>query len=449
MLGWFPFHFHCFWLWPPCQGAVRRLHHFQCLFVEPSVSVSLFLDFHVLFAVLFMLLVFSGRPVRLRSPSLSLSTYFSTCAFIFWSRFLHAVFFLCLWRTSHNAELLNHVMFLVNELGCDVSIFQIFFVSVFFQFSFSFPSGVQRMSCTAMSLASCSWSTNLDAKLYIFPAVFSSCFSHSFLSFFQVFSVHMLQFFSSSSLHFFISSFLSSTVFRFSAAEVVVFAFWEKAPSLDPSTRVASHPVPFFLMCTSSFYAYGTTSSSLALLLSPNCFYFVAVIDDTIFIQWCQPAALQFSRRLVFRLSHSSNFRCVLHCPVFDFFLHFFVFPVLALLAVEARRFDCRLLPVFLFNFLSSIFWFRSCRPSVFDLCGPMFRTPSCVYSEKDGVILVFIQWCSIFMIFRCCLPSLSSSILHDFLSILPDIQFSSLPVFHLSVLSFSDALDFVFCCRY
>ena len=50
----------------------------------------------------------------------------------------------------------------------------------------------------------------------------------------------------------------------------------------------------------------------------------------------------------------------------------------------EVLRFDCRVLPGF----------------PVLDLCDPIVRAPSCVYSENNGGTLVFMQWCSIFKIF-------------------------------------------------
>ena len=180
-----------------------------------------------------------------------------------------------------------------------------------------------RATTFSAMLASCSWSTNLDAKLFNFPVSFSFLSNVLYAAVLQsvfdflssVFSGHTRQFSSSSFLHF-----VSSTVFRFSAAVMAVFAFWEegsKALSLDPSTRVSSiqclssERVDKDPLCVRSHaLIIGTVAFTQLFLLRGRC----RRHDLHSVVLACSSPVF---RSLVFRLSHSSNFRCVLHCPVF------------------------------------------------------------------------------------------------------------------------------------
>ena len=248
-----------------------------CLFMEPFILSFTFPWRFALFAVLFMLLSFSMAVQVVRGAFQHL--------FQVWGRypgagFLHAVFIRCT----------------ANELYCDVVCFLFL---------------VHEPWCGALHF------------LFSFQFMFLSIHFSSFSSF-QCSCASVLKFFIPS-----VFRFLSSSVFRFSVAVMVVFAFWEessKALSLDPSTRVASHPVPFFWACRQGpsvrkvrrshhwhCCSHAIVSTSWPLSTTWSSFSSVSL------------QLFQFSGSPSFRLSSSSSFRCVLHCPVFWFFPPFLI----------------------------------------------------------------------------------------------------------------------------
>ena len=120
------------------------------------------------------------------------------------------------------------------------------------------------------------------------------------------------------------SSISESCLLQFSASVVVAYAFWwqgSKSPSLDPIIRCVHHPAPFFLVVCSSTRMFGGYHHW-------GCYWHPPVISPSMFsTSW-------------------SSF-----CGVS---LLLSIFP-------EVRRLDCRVLPIFFFNFHSSIFWFWPC----------------------------------------------------------------------------------------
>ena len=346
---WTVFRFRCFRVRGiQFPGAVCRLHSFsssldppcmEFIYLSDQLIGFTFLDFFGLFAFLFLAAaVCSGRSVRSRSLSASFTS---------WSRYSYMSNSHHVWWQWPSVRWFRLVR--CQWISMRHFIFPVFqfSISVLLHYSSShsspsflvrqFSSCVQPMSCTAIFI-SCSWSTNLDAK-FVDVHVF-----HFSSSSFFIFSIRLVRF------HF----------FPFSD---VCFWFSRRCSSSCSSLRLH-----FSLQSRGSKIKLSIPGQSLSIRGVDQ--HPLRVRRDHVFIETVFGTLLFLLlgrwRRQVF---HSVVPFCSSISSLFNF--------------QKVLRFDCQVLSVL----------------PIFDLWS-VFRTPSWVYSEYDGVILVFIQLCSILMIF-------------------------------------------------
>ena len=281
--------------------------------------------------------------------------------FDLWADSMHAEFIMCTSNEVYCADV--DPMFLVNEPRCGAAQF-----SSDFQFSTFFR---------------CFFSSFLSDSFFKFSSFQCSCLSSQ-----------VLHFFGSFPFHFFVFNFLellrfdcrALPSFQFCSFSYVCLSFqlqsWRRVPFGWRAVRPwvsSSSSAPSARQCLSSWCVQVTSARKLPHHHHRHCYVhpLVSILRSTL-SSWSSFNGVRlqlpkFSRSLVFRLPHSSNSRCVLHCPVFWFLRSFLRFSVFDPVGRRGTPFRLSGNSSFLLRFSG----FRSCWPSVFDLRDPIFRCHS------------------------------------------------------------------------